>query len=59
MKGSQEIKRWKRRLVQAYGKGNGVVRSCYFDSPEMESKQGTDKHVQRGKDVSWKSEVSY
>lgn len=54
MKGSKEIKRWTRLLVQQYGKKNGKVRSCYFDSPEMEMKQATNKHLKALKDTSWK-----
>lgn len=54
MKGSKEIRRWTRLLVQRYGKKNGKVRSCYFDSPEMEVKQETNKHLKALKDTSWK-----
>lgn len=59
MKGSREEKRWKRRLVQIFGKPNGVVKSCYFDNPYMEVKQETNKHIKRKKDESWKNEVNY
>jgi len=58
MKASRELKKWQRGLVKAYGKKNGVVRSCYFDCPEMEVKSETNKHIQRGKDESWKNEIN-
>lgn len=58
MKASRELRKWQRALVQAYGKKNGVVRRCYFDSPEMEVKAETNKHIKRGKDESWKKEIA-
>jgi hypothetical protein len=58
MKASRELKKWQRALVKLYGKKNGVVRGCYFDSPEMEVKAETNKHIKRGKDEYWKNEIN-
>jgi hypothetical protein len=58
MKKSRELKKWQRRLVQLYGKKNGVVRSCYFDSPEMEVKSINNKHIKRSRDESWKNDIN-
>jgi hypothetical protein len=57
MKGSKEHKRWVKNLVKVVGKKNGLVSSCYFDSPEMERKSATDKKIRVKQDRSWKYEL--
>lgn len=55
MKRNKEAKKWIRVLVKHYAKKNGVVKSCYFDCPEMEVKQETNKRVKALKDKSWRN----
>lgn len=58
MKANKEVRNWVRRLVKALGKKNGVVRSCWFDSPEMERKIATNKRLKK-KRIGIKDEISF
>jgi hypothetical protein len=49
MKAPKEYKNWVSFLRKKFGKKNGVVDICLFDSPEMERKLNNDKRSQRHK----------
>jgi hypothetical protein len=42
-------RRMYRRLLQKYGKKNGVIPSAHFDLPKFEIQCCTDKHVMASK----------
>ena len=45
-------RRYVKRLVKLYGKKNGIVKSCWFDSPIMEIQYNKDKHLINAKALS-------
>lgn len=54
MKGSKELRKLCKTLVQNYGKKNGVVKSVFFDLPHIERKIAKNKHINLKNDKSWK-----
>ena len=49
MKAPREYKNWVNFLRKKFGKKNGVVDTCLFDSPKMERKLNNDKKYQKPK----------
>ena len=49
MKAPREYKNWINFLRKKFGKKNGVVDTCLFDSPKMERKLNNDKKYQKPK----------
>ena len=47
MNAPREYKNWVNFLRQKFGKKNGVVDTCLFDSPEMERKLNKDRKSTR------------
>lgn len=47
MKATKEVRAWVKRLVKSFGKKNGVVNSCWFDSPNMERKMAKNKRLKK------------
>lgn len=58
MKANKEVRNWVRRLVKSLGKKNGVVSSCWFDSPGMERKIAKNKRLKKNR-IGIKDEISF
>lgn len=59
MKATKEVRAWVKRLVKCVGNKNGVVRSCWFDSPDMDRKMAKNKRLKKNQKFSLEKELEY